>query len=202
MTNEDAVRLATAWAARNHADAQRSAAFAAQWHQDAPPHLLQAGELHRELEFFFRAAAKDAVYWQSVGDFTEEATGVWGLQALKALGCLNLAGLVAALILFPTRGTMFATVGVLGAGLLFLLGLLLAWPSIRLASLSRSLAGTSSAMHSHKAGTASTWEQLRAANAADPNVGRKERKLAERLAWAMTGAATIGCIVLIASVWL
>ncbi|MNY71218.1 hypothetical protein D3C86_2095090 [compost metagenome] len=57
-------------------------------------------------------------------------------------------------------------------------------------------------MHSHKAGTASTWEQLRAANAADPNVGRKERKLAERLAWAMTGAATIGCIVLIASVWL
>lgn len=202
MTNDAAVLLATSWAARNHADAQRSAAFAAQWHQDAPPHLRQPAELHRELEFFFRAAAKDAIYWQSVGDFTEEATGVWGLQALKALACLNLAGLIAALILFPTRAALPSTAGVLGAGMLFLLGLLLAWPSIRLASRSRSLAGTSSALHSHKAGTASTWEQLRAANAADPNIGRKERKLAVRLAWTMTGAATLGCIVLIAAVWL
>ncbi|QVQ27545.1 hypothetical protein [Achromobacter deleyi] len=202
MTNDAAVRLATSWAASHHADVNRSEAFARQWYLDTPPHLRQAAELHRELEFFFRAAAKDAIYWQSVGDFTEEATGVWGLQALKALGCLNLAGLIAALILFPTRGTLPSTIGVLGASGLFLLGLLLVWPSFRLASASRNRAGASSAIHSHKAGTASTWEQLRAANDADPNVGRKERKVATRLAWAMTAAATLGCVALIAAVWL
>ncbi len=202
LTNDAAVRLATSWAASHHADAKRSAAFAAQWYLDAPPHLRLASELIRELDFFFRATAQDADYWRSVGDFTEEATGVWGLQALKALACLNLAGLVAALILFPTRSNLPSTTGVLAASGLFLLGLLLAWPSFRLASVSRRRAGASSALHSRKAGTASTWEQLRAANDADPNVGRRERKLAARLAWAMTAAAALGCVVLIAAVWL
>lgn len=202
MTNDAAVHLATSWAVSHHADVSRSAAFATQWYLDTPPHLRQSAELHRELEFFFRATAKDAIYWQSVGDFTEEATGVWGLQALKALGCLNLAGLIAALILFPSRSTLPSTIGAAGASGLFLLGLLLVWPSFRLASVSRNRASASSAIHSRKAGTASTWEQLRAANDADPNVGRKERKVATRLAWGMTAAATLGCVVLIAAVWL
>jgi len=201
LTVDDALRLAQAWAAAHHADENRSRKFALQWHRDTLPADRRGDALLRDLEFFFQAASKDAAYWQAVGDFTEEATGVWGLQALKALAGLNLVGLLAAAVLFAARGGSAYTAGAIGACGLFLAGVLLAYPALRLTRISRARANAA-ASHSRKAGSASTWEQLRSANNVNPNVGRKERKLAFRLAAAMAATATLGCAVLVTTVWL
>ncbi|KGD92141.1 hypothetical protein JL37_15945 [Achromobacter sp. RTa] len=202
LSIDDALRLAQTWAAAHHADADRSRNFAVQWHKDTPAANRRGDALLRDLEFFFRAAAKDAAYWQSVGDFSEEATGVWGVQALKALAGLNAVGLLAAAILLAARGGSAYTAGAIGACSLFLAGVLLAYPALRLIRISRSRANAAAASQSREAGSASTWEQLRSANDANPNVGRKERKLAVRLAAAMAVTATIGCAVLVTAVWL
>ncbi|MBV2159868.1 hypothetical protein EUC41_07950 [Achromobacter denitrificans] len=202
ITLDDAVRLAQAWAAAHHADAGRSRNFAVQWHQDTPVADRRGDALLRDLEFFFQAASKDAAYWQSVGDFSEEATGVWGMQALKALAGLNAVGLLAAAILLAARGGSAYTAGAIGACALFLAGVILAYPALRLTRLSRARANAAAASHSREAGSAWTWEQLRSANDANPNVGRKERKLAFRLAAIMAATATAGCAVLVTTVWL
>ncbi|WP_419342853.1 hypothetical protein ACM1PE_07355 [Achromobacter sp. PD1] len=157
--------------------------------------------LLRDLAFFFQAASNDAAYWRSVGDFTEEATGPWGVQALKALAGLNLIGLAASLILFAARDNSAFTAGAISACALFLAGLLLAYPALRLTRISRSTANAASALQSREAGAAWTWEQLRSANVGNPNVGRKERKIALRLAVIMAATATAGCALLIATVW-
>ncbi|WP_143218686.1 hypothetical protein [Achromobacter xylosoxidans] len=201
LTVEAAVRLAENWARAHHADAERSRKFATQWHRDTSPDDRQGDVLLRDLAFFFQAASNDAAYWRSVGDFTEEATGPWGVQALKALAGLNLIGLAAAFILFAARDSSAFTAGAIGACALFLAGLLLAYPALRLTRISRSTANAASALQSREAGAASTWEQLRSANHGNPNVGRRERKIALRLAAAMAATATAGCALLIATVW-
>jgi len=202
LTIDDALRLAQTWAAAHHADADRSRKFAVQWHQDTPASDRRGDALLRDLAFFFQAASKDAAYWQSVGDFSEEATGVWGVQALKALAGLNAVGLLAAAILLAAHGGSAYTAGAVGACVLFLAGVLLAYPALRLIRISRSRANAAAASQSREAGSASTWEQLRSANDANPNVGRQERKLAVRLAAVMAITATIGCAVLVTTVWL
>ncbi|MGE8612276.1 MAG: hypothetical protein ACN6PF_08230 [Achromobacter veterisilvae] len=200
LSADEAVRLARTWAAAHHADADRSRNFAVQWHRDALPADRRGDALLRDLEFFFQASSKDAAYWQSVGDFSEEATGVWGVQALKALAGLNFIGLLAAAVLFAARGGSAYTAGAAGACVLFLAGALLAYPALRLTRISRASAHAA-ATQSREAGSASTWEQLRSANDANPNVGRKERKLAVRLAVVMAAAATAGCALLVTAVW-
>lgn len=201
LTVEAAVRLAENWARAHHADADRSRKFAVQWHRDTSPDNRQGDVLQRDIAFFFQAASNDAAYWRSVGDFTEEATGPWGVQALKALAGLNLIGLAAAIILFAARDSSAFTAGALSACALFLAGLLLAYPALRLTNISRATANAASASQSREAGAASTWEQLRSANDGNPNVGRHERKIALRLGAIMAATATAGCAVLIATVW-
>ncbi|MGY6269587.1 hypothetical protein ACXIUT_07850 [Achromobacter denitrificans] len=202
LSIDDAVRLARDWAAAHHADAGRSRNFALQWHQDALAADRRGDVLLRDLEFFFLAASKDAAYWRSVGDFSEEATGIWGVQALKALAGLNAVGLLAAGALFAARGGSAYTAGAAGSSALFLAGVLLAYPSLRLVRIARVRASATAASHSEEAGSASTWEQLQAANDANPNVGRKERKLALRLGAIMALMAIAGCSLLVTAVWL
>ncbi len=202
LTIDAALRLAHAWAARHHADADRSRNFAIQWHRDTPPADRYGEALQRDLEFFFQAASKDAAYWQSVGDFSEEATGVWGVQALKALAGLNFIGLLAAAILLAAPGDPAYTAGAVGALALFLAGAILACPALRLVRKARSRTRATAESRSRQAGSASTWEELRSANDANPNVGRKDRKLGSRLGIIMAATATAGCAVLVTTVWL
>lgn len=115
--------------------------------------------------------------------------------------CLNLTGLLVVIILFYANSAAVPIFGLLGGGIAFLAGVVLAIPALKLTAVSRAEATASAALHSHKAQTASTWEQLKAANNADPNVGRVERKIATRMALAMIGTATLGCIALIVTVW-
>ncbi|CAB3635332.1 hypothetical protein [Achromobacter pestifer] len=201
LTEDSAVDLAESWALSHHKDLERSRNFAIQWHQETPTEERDQERLARDLSFFFEASSKDALYWRSVGDFTEEATGVWGMQALKALVCLNLTGLLVVIILFYANSAAVPVLGLLGAGIAFLVGVVLAIPALKLTAISRARASASAALHSHKAQTASTWEQLKAANNADPNVGRTERKVATRMALAMIVTAIIGCTTLIVTVW-
>ncbi len=201
LTVEAAVHLAENWARAHHADADRSRKFALQWHRDNSPRNRQGDVLLRDLAFFFQAASNDAAYWRSVGDFTEEATGAWGVQALKALAGLNFIGLAASIILFAARDSSAFTAGAASACSLFLAGLLLAYPALRLTNISRATANAASAAQSREARSASTWEQLRSANDGNPNVGRRERKIALRLAAIMAATATAGCALLIATVW-
>ncbi len=198
---EAAVKLAENWARAHHADADRSRKFAIQWHRDSSPENRQSDVLLRDLAFFFQASSQDAAYWRSVGDFTEEATGDWGVQALKALAGLNFVGLAAAVILYAARDSSVFTLGAASACGLFLAGLLLAYPALRLTKISRATANAASAAQSRNAGAASTWEQLRSANDGNPNVGRRERKTALRLAAIMAATATAGCALLITTVW-
>jgi len=202
LTVDEAVRLAQDWARAHHADADRSKKFAIQWHRDTSPGNRQGDALQRDLAFFFQAASNDAAYWRSVGDFTEEATGPWGVQALKALAGLNFVGLAAAIILFAARDSSAFTAGAISACALFLAGLLLAYPALRLTNISRSTANAASALQSREAGAASTWEQLQSANHGNPNVGRRERKIALHMACIMAATATAGGAALVATVWL
>lgn len=202
LTVDDALHLAQSWASERRADMDRSRNFAAQWHQDTPPDDRHRDALIRDLEFFFQAASKDATYWRSVGDFSEEATGTWGVQALKALAGLNVIGLLAAAVLFATTGGSAYTAGVIGAFVLFLAGALLAYPALRLVRIARTHTRATAESRSREASSASTWEQLRSANNANPNVGRKERKLALRLSVIMAATAIAGCAVLLTTVWL
>ncbi|MBB1595864.1 hypothetical protein A9973_17470 [Achromobacter sp. UMC46] len=154
------------------------------------------------MTFFFEASTRDSQYWNSVSSFTEDATGDWGLQALKALGALNLAGLAAGVILLIGYPGHARPIGALAASGSFLLGLLLAFPALKLTGKSREFAKTTASLHSREAGVASTWEQLRLANTADPNAGRRERKIAVQMAWIMIASLIIGCIALISTAWL
>ena len=85
---------------------------------------------------------------------------------------------------------------------LFLAGAILAYPALRLVRKARSRTRATAESRSRQAGSASTWEELRSANDANPNVGRKDRKLGSRLGIIMAATATAGCAVLVTTVWL
>lgn len=198
---QSARRVAESWAASHNIGVGRCRDFTDQWYVDTDAEFRKPEALVRELAFFFEAANRDAYYWQSIGNFTEDATGVWSLQAIQALASLSMVGLFATGVAAAAYEARLSTLAAWSAGLIFLVGTLLAPIALYLTKRARTRANIFSEAHEQGARRASTWEQLSSANVGDPNVGRKERKLALRIVLMMISAVVLGGVILVSSIW-